>query len=429
MTAAASPIDRERFRAALKPLLAGPDLALGVSGGSDSLGLVLLAAEAREALDLQLHALTVDHGLRAESGAEAARVGEICAGLDIPHTVLTWRGEKPASNLQAAARDARYALMRAWRRAHDVRTLAVAHTQDDLAETFLMRLARGSGVDGLSAMAPLREEGGGLRLIRPLLSVTRADLQAVCRARGVAWIEDPSNEDPRFDRVRARQALAALAPLGLDRERLAKTARHMRRARTALEGATEALLADATLEEDREIGWRRLRIAPLHAAPEELGLRAFAAVLRATAGADYPPRFDTLEAAFEALQAPVGGRTLHGCLLDWSEGLLTFCREPAAVAPPARLTRESETVWDGRWSVAAAEEGLTVGALGEAGLAALRQLQDEAVITAPGNWRRAPRAARLSAPGLWRGDALFAAPAAGLRGEAATISPLWEAAG
>ncbi|WP_114967069.1 tRNA lysidine(34) synthetase TilS, partial [Alkalilacustris brevis] len=195
------------------PALAGPGddapgLGVAVSGGGDSVALLLLVADWAAARGVRLRAVTVDHGLREGAAQEAEAVARLCAELGIGHDILRWQGWDGQGNLQDAARRARQGLIAGWARDHGLAAVALGHTRDDQAETVLMRLARGAGVDGLSGMAPLRL-AVGLAWLRPLLDVGRAELRALLRARGVPWAEDPSNEDARFQRVRARRALEA----------------------------------------------------------------------------------------------------------------------------------------------------------------------------------------------------------------------------
>lgn len=224
-----------RFREDVIALYASPggaDFRLGVaiSGGPDSLALLLLAAAA---FPRDVIAATVDHGLRPEAADEARLVGEICATIGVPHDILT--GTMPEGNLQEGARTLRYALLADWA---DGRTdwIATAHQQDDVAETFLMRARRGAGVSGLAAMAAARPLGGAT-LIRPLLEWSRAELTAIVAAAGIAPVEDPSNRDPRFDRARMRRLLVESPELPADR--LALAARNLRHAETALDWAAE----------------------------------------------------------------------------------------------------------------------------------------------------------------------------------------------
>lgn len=215
-------------------------VALAVSGGPDSLALLLLAAEACRG---RVHALTVDHGLRAAAATEAAAVGAICAARGIPHATLQWAGSKPATSLQAAARDARYALMAAWCGDHGVPVLMTGHHADDQAETLLMRLVRGAGAGGLSGIRASRPLGHGVTLVRPLLGIRRAELAAIVAAAGLSAADDPSNRDPRYDRTAARAVLAATP--WLDAAALAASAAHLADAEAALDWVTARAWAGA----------------------------------------------------------------------------------------------------------------------------------------------------------------------------------------
>jgi tRNA(Ile)-lysidine synthase len=371
---------------------------VAVSGGGDSVALLVLLHDWAAAGDRGLAAATVDHGLREGSAAEAAAVARLCDRLGVPHATLVWAGRGARGNLQAAARDARRALLGDWARWNGLAAVALGHTLDDQAETFLLRLARGSGIDGLSAMATATRAEGTLWL-RPLLGVRRATLRDVLRGAGIAWAEDPSNADAAFARVRARAALGPLAPLGLGPERLAATAGRMARARAALEAATRALARECL--EAGSAGDLTLDPGRLAAAPEELRLRLVAGALAWVAGAPMRPRLVVTEAAAAAvLEGSVGrGLVLFGCVLRPRRGRIALHREPAAVAAPVPAACG---VWDGRWRVTGAEHaGLVIGALGPEGLAARP------------DWRASglPREALLTTPGLWHGDRLVAAPA------------------
>lgn len=229
------------LRALLPSGIAGT-IAVAVSGGPDGLALLLLA---HAALTERVVALTVDHGLRAESAREAAMVAAVCAARDIPHTTLVWRGDKPAGNRQAAARDARYALMRDHCAAHGIGWLATGHHADDQAETLLMRLARGSGAGGLSGIRARRDLGAGVTLLRPLLGVRRSALRALVDAAGLVPVDDPANRSPAYDRTAARALLEATP--WLDAARLADAAAHLADAEAALDW-TAALAWDSRVE-------------------------------------------------------------------------------------------------------------------------------------------------------------------------------------
>jgi tRNA(Ile)-lysidine synthase len=208
-------------------------LAVAVSGGPDSVALLLMA---HSAFPGRVLALTVDHGLRPRAAAEAAFVASLCAARAIPHRVLHWTGARPAANLQAQARDARYALLRDACAAAGVGVLITAHHADDQAETLLMRLARSSGA-GLAGIRVHRPLGAGVTLVRPLLGVRRAVLAAVVADAGIAAVVDPTNDDPHYDRTHARRLLATTP--WLDAASLAASAAHLAEAEAALGWATD----------------------------------------------------------------------------------------------------------------------------------------------------------------------------------------------
>jgi tRNA(Ile)-lysidine synthase len=293
--------------------------AIAVSGGGDSVALMLLlAAYAKHAKMPPPVVLTVDHGLRADSAKDAKAVLKMAVAAGLKAHVLSWKGAAPKSDIEAEARAARYRLMGEWLVAHEIPALYVAHTMEDQAETFLLRLARGSGLDGLSAMrviAPYPMQGfAGLMLVRPLLDMGRGPLRNFLRAKKQAWLEDPMNGDPRFARSKLRAAWPQLEALGLTAQRVSDAADHLGRAREALDGMTAALLARATRFEE---GSALIDSVRLKMAPREVGLRALAAILSRVSGEVYRPRFGRLERLFDSIRDSSlgGGATLHGCIV------------------------------------------------------------------------------------------------------------------
>lgn len=354
-----------RLMAGLGPFEARPRIAVAVSGGADSMALALLAQAWAVKRGGEAVALTVDHGLRPDSAEEAARVSDWLAARGMAHHILPWTGPKPAADLQAAARAARYALLEGWCRAEGVLHLLLAHHQDDQAETVLLRLGRGSGVDGLSAMAPV-QEGPFLRLLRPLLAVPPGRLRATLGALGQDWVEDPSNRNSAFARARLRQLMPALAAEGLTAERLAATASRLARARAALDGAVAEAAARFVVMEPA--GFALVEPGCFARLPEEVASRLMVRLLLAVGGGAYPPRRERSAALLAALR---GGeavdRTLAGCRLTPWRGRLVVCREAARAQPPLALAPREEVVWDGRFRLRLAEDappGLSVGALG-----------------------------------------------------------------
>ena len=231
----------DRFAADLAALVGpGERLGIAVSGGPDSLALLLLAADARPGA---AEAATVDHRLRSESATEADRVAAVCLGMGIPHRILRARWDPPPSaNLQARARDERYALLADWAGERGLAAVATAHHADDQAETLLMRLARGSGIGGLGSARPSRALGGTVRLVRPLLGWRKAELAQIVDDAGLSPVDDPANRDDRHDRARVRRFLAEQD--WLDPLRLAASAAHLGEANDALDWITARLVAE-----------------------------------------------------------------------------------------------------------------------------------------------------------------------------------------
>ncbi|MDO8288558.1 MAG: tRNA lysidine(34) synthetase TilS [Parvibaculum sp.] len=398
------------FASRLKALHVGPRIAVAFSGGSDSLALLVLAAQwAMKSKTRFVIAYTVDHGLRQEAAAEARQCAKIAKSLGVTHRTVRWKGDKPLSGIQAAARDARYALLTEACARDNIQCLLTAHHLDDQAETFILRLARGSGVDGLAAMSDTRQLGRNVRLLRPLLNVSRESLRAIVARAGLTPIEDPSNDNLRFDRVKARRLMADLAALGLTAERLAATTSNMARARHALEDATQRLLfASSALH---EAGTIDTDAEALLDAPDDIGLRALAEILKSVGGTDYAPRLEALTAVYDALYtgALAKARTLNGCRLVLTRGRLIAMRETSAAlsAQPVTLSPNATALWDGRFTVALgpgakSKTAYEVRALGPEGLKTIRECK----LTEP----QIPKSALPTLPALWQGKRLVAAP-------------------
>ncbi|HUZ30698.1 MAG TPA: tRNA lysidine(34) synthetase TilS [Xanthobacteraceae bacterium] len=315
-----------------------PGLLLAVSGGSDSTALLLLAARWAKRLKKRIKrspkllAVTVDHGLRSESAREAAAVGRLARRLGVRHIVVRWRGTKPKTGLQEAARHARYRLLAQAAARAGCEHVLTAHTLDDQAETVLFRLARGSGLTGLAGMAhALPIPVGGERavfLVRPLLGVAKARLVATLRGARVAHSEDPSNRDPRFARTRFRVLLAQLAEEGLDARGFARLAARMRRAETTIEFAVAAARdALAPWPWHGSIVFDATRFNDL---PAEVALRLLGRAV-AHVGNEGPVELGKLELLYEALRkarVPLR-RTLAGALVAAGGGRLVVERAPS----------------------------------------------------------------------------------------------------
>lgn len=400
--------------AELGPFEAAPRLAVAVSGGADSLALTLLAHDWAAERGGSVLALTVDHRLRPDSSAEAAAVGRRLAVLGISHRILVRRGDIPAADLQAEARRARYALLGEACAAEGILHLLLGHHREDQAETLLLRLAAGSGPAGLAGMAPIRPTAWG-RLLRPLLNVPRAALEALPASRGLDWVNDPSNRNPAFARVRIRRLLAPLAAEGLSAERLAAAAAGLGTMRDAVEAAA----ADAALRYVRlhPAGFARLHSAALAALPEAVGLRLLERLLLAVGGEEYGPRRERLERLHDLLCGGLpSARTLAGCAVvpQGEGGEVVICREAARQAPPVPLVPGARLRWDNRFEAAVAADapaGLTLGPLGPQGW------RKAIALMAPARPEKIPACARAALPALYGDGGIFAVPHLGYNRE------------
>ena len=323
---------------------------MAVSGGGDSLALMHLLHDWSKTKGVAAPVvLTVDHGLQPHSKANVRQVLRWAKALGLKAIALSWKGQKPEADIEAAARGARYRLMGEWCGAHGVAALYAGHTRDDLAETFLLRLARGSGLDGLAAMRPVAPYPVGgfreLRVVRPLLAIEREALRPYLAARGQEWIEDEMNRDPRFSRVRIRDTMTVLEQAGLSASRIADAANHLGRAREALEAVTAAVLTRACRSEGGRV---LVETSALRAAPREVGLRALSRLLMAVSDQAYGPRFERLERLFDSIvdESLGNGRTLHGCRIAPARGSdAYFGTDTLVIAPekPRSSARKDRT--------------------------------------------------------------------------------------
>jgi len=393
------------------------------------MALALLAKHWAQSAGGRATALVVDHALRPDSAEEAERVVKWLAEAGVEAVMLTWRGARPTSDRQAAARRMRYQLMRRWCRKSGVLHLLVGHHRQDQAETFLLRLARGSGVDGLAAMAPLTEIGD-VQILRPLLDIPRERLIAYLADEEYSYVRDPSNEDRAFARVRMRSALPILAAEGLTAERLAATVRRMARARAALEAMTTGLLARAVAIYPE--GYATINPACFRKASDEVGLRALSRLLACIGGGQYGPRLGHLERLYGWLvdgQQAGAGRTLAGCRIVRRGAQVLICREAKAIQDA--VAAEDGVVWDGRFRLAAGAglpKGLRAERLGRRGW-------DRVVEDRPALSKVAlPALVRVSLPALWTLDAVVGVPhlnyrlddgGAGGKAYEMAFSPVW----
>jgi tRNA(Ile)-lysidine synthase len=338
-------------------------VALAVSGGSDSTALMRLAKSwaDSEQPGLKLSILTVDHGLRPEAAEEARRVHGWASSLGLSHHVLEWQGPKPGTGIQARAREARYGLMARWCRDNGAGMLLTGHTLDDQAETVLMRLGRTLSPASLSGIAA---EGHweGLALLRPLLKVRREALRDYLTSIGQDWIEDASNDDRRYERVRVRQALAGLHGQNVTPERLAALAEASARTNLLLETLAGQWLSSWLKEE--EAGICHVPREPFLVLPHALQQHILARIVRHYGGGQSQPEAGELRRlARWVAEGPVRC-TLGGALLGRRKAGFWAAREAGRVSPvPLVIPESGAAVWDGRFLVTAAP-GASVSAAG-----------------------------------------------------------------
>ncbi len=331
------------------PFEKNPQIAIALSGGGDSMALLHLACQWAASCGAQISALTVDHGLRKDSRVEAKRVGRWAARLGVPHHVLEWHGEKPATAVQSTARDARYRLMSRWCAQQNILHLLTAHTRDDQIETHLMRKDHGSGPVGLAAMSQVHELAD-CRLLRPLLGTRRQDLRSYLNRFSISWAEDPSNRDEKFERVRWRNYIAAHK---LPVDDLATTISHYGRLRRD-ESLILAKLAAATVTL-HPLGWAIINLEALDRAADVHQRRLLARIAMVIGGRSYEPHGGQILALLKDLKGDQASgpaaSTLGGCRFIGQNRQLRVLREYRNLPFPRPIVAGDTVHWDRRFKI------------------------------------------------------------------------------
>lgn len=366
------PMLAETFSDDLRAFTLPPVAIIAVSGGRDSIALTHLCAEISVQIKTRFIAVTVDHGLRLEARAEASTVAQWCAALGLDHKTLKWEGEKPTTGLQAAARDARYRLLCHYANAVGAGAILTAHTQDDGAETMLMRLARGGGVSALAGIAPERkiavDAGAPVRLIRPMLGYGRDQITDYLAEQAHPYIDDPSNEDHVFERVRMRTLLCALSEQNiLSAPALSRTANQIRRDSRLIDhqickdidhfggcfhrwgGITFSAQMMRSLRTGNDIEKRR-------------AVSVMARALSAVGTVDHLRPNGDIHDLFSSIDLQDGGKarlSIAGVLIDITPAAITLYREPAAflgrgpnpMRLPVTIPAKGSALWDRRFII------------------------------------------------------------------------------
>lgn len=409
-------VSASEFSTAISHIVGEGRLAVAVSGGADSMALMLLASDwCKQVGRPSPLVVTVDHALRENSSSEAEAVASWAAMRGLTHTTLHWVGDKKPGNIQSQARQARYELIGGWMKENSVPALLTGHTLDDHAETFLIRLARGSGLEGLSGMSAKARFPSpahrNLTLLRPLLQFTHDRLKATLRASNQPWIEDPTNSNKRFLRARLRELAPALNEVGITTAKLASTIGHLSRANEVLrEQARELIVKAAPIS---RWGYALLDARSFREAPSEIALRGLSLLLKVIGGQIYPPGFEQIQSVLAWIcdrQDRTSGRTLNGCRLARKpDDRLLIAREEADAmsAPELQLSPGGSVVWDRRFVVeilsGAAPGPYTVRALGNGSPRILGKKAEFPPVE--------PNRIARALPAIWLGDDFRSVPA------------------
>ncbi len=363
-------------------------VGLAVSGGPDSTALMHLYARWRDKAPApRAIVLTIDHGLRPQSASEAASVADAAQRLGFPCEILRWQGAKPTTGIQEAAREARRRLLAEAATKHALDAILTAHTEDDQAETLLMRLARGSGLDGLAGISE-RNEFDGVVFLRPLLGLAKARLVATLDASGIAYVSDPSNSNPRFERSRLRSTAPMLDALGLTADSVALSARRLGRARRALDELTGRFASESV--EVSALGVATLDLDRLAGMPDEIAVRLAQRLCAAVGGDAEPAGLAKIEELTHWLnEAESGGRTLARSLIKIartdSSRQAIFLREMGRSPPgEAMLVPGITILWDGRFQVRLEKGAAEVRVVPGLALTGAAKQDDWALVHTPG---------------------------------------------
>ena len=345
-------ISRAEFSELMKPygpFERCPTLAVAYSGGGDSTALLFLAYRWARQRSAKVVALTVDHGLRPESKQEVYIAQKRCQTLGIESHLLRWRAPKLNSGIQNAARDARYSLLSQWCKKQNILHLLVAHNLEDQAETILHRLGRRTGLDGLVGIPAIREMKN-IRLVRPCINVPRQRLRATLTANNIKWLEDPSNYDPSYARVRLRRLLPILTKEQISPTMLSGTARRLSSVRRSLERSVSKVLAENAMMFPE--GYCRISQKAFSNSETEVARRILETLLCSIGGNLYPPKGIKVDKLLQTLKYEkiFKPKTLGGCKIVLKKQYILIFRE-AKRCQNTIIRPGKTTFWDGRFFV------------------------------------------------------------------------------
>lgn len=333
-------------------------IAVAVSGGIDSMALVFLMQKwlkQNKLNNTKLIAITVDHKLRPSSTKESEYVHNLMRKNNIEHYTLTWADKKPSSNLELHARNARYELLTNFCKKESIEYLLIAHHLQDQAETFLIRLFRGSGIDGLASMQNINELNG-VKIVRPLLDVTKEELKDYLETNKIKWVEDESNEDEKYMRNKIRKFLNSFDNKEDIVNRISSTVNEIAKARSIIEGELVERAKD--IIEFSEFGYCTIDLQKFIELDKDLGLRLLAWIVMDVSGNEYKPRLEKLERVYNKLVSEKSRKdldkkqTFYGCCFyEYEKGRVIFYRETSKIKRSLKDLGNNELLWDGRFII------------------------------------------------------------------------------
>ena len=384
-------------------------IAIAVSGGVDSMVLMNLAKESDSLNDKNVFILVVDHGLRAESKQEAKFVKNEAKKLGFPTRILKWKGSKPNKRIQEEARNKRYSLLINFCRENNINNLYLAHHLDDQIETFLFRMFRGSGLQGLTSFSSSYERNG-LTLIRPLIDTPKSELISYARRKKINWVEDPSNENQKYDRVKLRKVLPLIYKEGFDKKVFLKSVKKLRLANQALDQITkEFVLQYVIINKNISVFINQELFLT---APEDVQLRVLQNTIRIFSGERYysPNYLKILNLMNWARNDnDISAKTLGGTIFRKRKGGLILYKEVKKLndIKPIKLSKSKYKAWDNRFLIKINKS--VKGEISYLGNEGVKILKSKKILGKKG-FNGIPLTALYSIPAMWDGKRLISAP-------------------
>ena len=387
-------------------------IALAVSGGPDSTAMMQIAALSKKLKNSNVTVIVIDHGLREESKNEANIVCKNAKLLGFKFKILKWNGVKPKTRVQEIARKTRYKLMTSWCKKKGIEKLFLAHHLDDQVETFLMRLGKGSGVDGLAVMNFVTETSS-LKLVRPFLEIPKTRFIEILGITNLEWISDPSNFNSDYKRSRIRKILPILSKEGINSKQIGLVIKRMRSAKDALNSQTNTLLKKYLSNVDNVAYFLNKEFFK-DTKEKEILLRALEKIFMNISGSIYPPRRNKLENILSWIleNNNVKAKTLTGVVVRKRKSEFIFYREPddCYKSVNIRPLTSRYSCWDDRFFLKANKSNnLQIRALGDVGITILKE---EKILKRQG-FQNVPLSAWKTVPGVWSKKRLISVPTLG----------------